>query len=216
MAIEEGMISYNTTSTGPATVAPFGGRAAATANNAISWGAPTRSGAPFVLDMACAISSWGKVESLKLYGGKLPENWALDADGNPTLDPAAAKTMLPSAGARGYGLAFLSSVLAGPLVGARMPLHKGWSIFADCSEHFFYCIDVKQFVDLDVYYDEMEKTIAAIRTMSPAEGFDRVRIPGELEAERAEQWKRDGIPIHRDHASKLEQLAKGMQLAVPW
>jgi ureidoglycolate dehydrogenase (NAD+) len=216
MAIEAGMISYNTTSTGPATVAPFGGRQPATANNCISWGAPTRTGAPFVLDMACAISSWGKVESLKLYGQPLPENWALDAEGNPTLDPAAAKTMLPSAGARGYGLAFLSSVLAGPLVGARMPIHKGWSIFADGSEHFFYCIDIKQFVDLDSFYDELESTMAEIRKLPPAAGFDRVCVPGELEWERSQQWRQEGIPIHRDHASKLEELAASMQLSVPW
>ena len=37
----------------------------------------------------------------------------------------AAKILLPAAGARGYGLAFLCSVLAGPLVGSKMPLHKG-------------------------------------------------------------------------------------------
>ncbi|HEX4071383.1 MAG TPA: Ldh family oxidoreductase, partial [Planctomycetaceae bacterium] len=72
MAVEAGMIGFSTTSTGPATVAAYGSRRPATANNAIAWGIPTRSGAPFVLDMACAISSWGKVESLKLYGRELP------------------------------------------------------------------------------------------------------------------------------------------------
>ncbi|MEX2286047.1 MAG: Ldh family oxidoreductase [Planctomycetaceae bacterium] len=216
LAIEAGMISYNTTSTGPATVVPFGGRKPATANNAFSWGVPTRTGAPFVLDMACAISSWGKVESLKLYGQPLPNDWALDVDGNPTLDPAAAKTMLPAAGARGYGLAFLSSVLAGPLVGGLMPIHKGWSVAADGSEHFFYCIDIKQFVDEDAFYAELDSAIADIRALPPVSGFDRVRIPGELEWERAEGWKRSGIPIHREHASKLEELARGMKLDVPW
>ena len=216
MAIEAGMISFNTTSTGPATVAPFGGRQPATANNAFSWGVPTRSGAPFVLDMACAISSWGKVESLKIYGQPLPDGWALDADGNATLDPAAAKTMLPASGARGYGLAFLSSVLAGPLVGARMPIHKSWSVAADGSEHFFYCIDIKQFVDESEFYSELEAAVGDIRHLPPAEGFDRVRIPGELEWERAAAWRRDGIPIHRDHAQKLAALAQSMKLDVPW
>ncbi len=216
MAAKEAMISYNTTSTGPATVAPFGGRQPGTANNAFCWGVPLRSGAPFILDMACAISSWGKVESLKLYGRPLPDGWALDANGDPTLDPATAKTLLPAAGARGYGLAFLSSVLAGPLVAARMPIHKSWSIFVDGSEHFFYCIDVKQFVDVDAFYDELESAAADIRQLAAAEGFDRVRLPGELEWERARQWQEQGIPIHRDHAKKLEELAAGMKLQVPW
>ena len=216
MAAQAGMISFNTTSTGPATVAAYGSRTPATANNAFAWGAPTRSGPPFILDAACAVSSWGKVESLGLYGRPIPEGWALDAEGRLTTDPKAAKTLLPFAGARGYGLAFLSSVLAGPLVGARMPLHKSWSVAADGSEHFFYAIDVAQFVEPDKFYGELEATMNDIRALSPAEGFDKVRLPGELEWERAERWRREGIPLHRDHVGQLETLARSMKLDMPW
>ena len=216
MAVEAGMIGYTTTSTGPATVAAYGSRKPATANNAFAWGVPTRTAAPFVLDMACGISSWGKVDTLKLYGRQVPEDWCLDAEGNPTRDPAAAKTLLPTAGARGYGLAFLSSVLAGPLVGGRMPLHKTMNVAADGSEHFFYAIDIQQFVEPERFYNELESTIAEIRALQPAAGFDAVRIPGELEWDRANRWKRDGIPLHRDHLQKLEEIADGMKLPVPW
>ena len=163
MAVEAGMIGFTTTNTGPATVAAYGSRSPATANNAVAWGVPTRSGAPFVLDMACGVSSWGKVESFKMYGRQLTPDWALDAEGHPTLDPAAAKTLLPFSAARGYGMAFLSSVLAGPLVGGRMPLHKTTYVSTEGSEHFFYAIDVKQFVDLDRFYGELDTTMAEIR-----------------------------------------------------
>lgn len=216
MAVEAGMIGFTTTSTGPATVAAYGSRRPATANNAVSWGVPTRSGAPFVLDMACGVSAWGKVESFKLYGWPLSPEWALDAAGNVTLDPGLAKTLLPFAGARGYGMAFLSSVLAGALVGGRMPMHKTAYVSTEGSEHFFYAIDIKQFVDLDRFYGEVEATISEIRALPPAEGFDRVRLPGELEWERSHRWKREGIPLHRDHVKKLEELAVGLKLAVPW
>jgi LDH2 family malate/lactate/ureidoglycolate dehydrogenase len=216
MAVEAGMIGYTTTNTGPATVAAYGSRQGAVANNAFAWGVPTPSGPPFVLDMACAVSSWGKVESLGLYGGSLPEGWALDVDGNPTSDPKTAKTLLPAAGARGYGLAFVSSVLAGTLVGGRMPFHKNRSPAADGSEHFFYAIDLSQFVDPDKYDAEIEATIADIRGLAPIEGFDKVRLPGELEWERAERWKVEGIPIHRDHANRLEETAKALKIELPW
>jgi ureidoglycolate dehydrogenase (NAD+) len=216
MAVEAGMIGFTTTSTGPATVAAYGSRRPATANNAIAWGLPTRSGAPFILDMACATSSWGKVESLKLYGRELPAGWALDAAGNPTQDPKAAKILLPFAGARGYGMAFLASALTGALVGGRMPLHKTTNVAADGSEHFFYAIDIQQFVEPDRYYSELDSTMAEIRELPPANGFDRVRLPGELEWERAQRWKRDGIPFHRDHVQKLEEIAAALKLPVPW
>ena len=143
--------------------------------------------------MACGVSSWGKVESFKMYGRQLTPDWALDAEGHPTLDPAAAKTLLPFSAARGYGMAFLSSVLAGPLVGGRMPLHKTTYVSTEGSEHFFYAIDVKQFVDLDRFYGELDTTMAEIRALPPAEGFDRVRLPGELEWERSHRWKRKGF-----------------------
>ena len=60
---------------------------------------------------------------------------AVDASGNPTDDPVLAKTLLPAAGPRGYGLALLCSILAGPLVGGKMPLHKTRSPEAEGSEH---------------------------------------------------------------------------------
>ena len=216
MAVNEGMIGYCTTSTGPATVAAYGSRQPATANNAFAWGVPTRTGPPFVLDMACAVSSWGKVESLKMYGGTLPEGWALDEHGDATNDPNAAKTLLPAAGARGYGLAFLSSVLAGPLVAGKMPLHKTRAPATEGSEHFFLAIDPSQFVDLDRFYEILEVTVADIRALEPADGFDKVCLPGELEWERSERWKRDGIPLHSDHVKSLQELATRMNLSVPW
>lgn len=216
MAVQAGMIGYSTTSTAGATVAAFGSRGPAVANNAFAWGVPTRQGAPFMLDMACAATSWGKVESFKLYGLPLPEGMALDAAGNPTTDAAAAKVLQPCAGARGFGLAFLSSVLAGPLVGGKMPLHKTGRPYAERSEHFFYVIDLKQFVEEDRFYRELDSTIADIRALAPAEGFDKVRMPGELEWERSEVYRRDGIPLHRDHTAALAQCAAAAGIGVPW
>jgi LDH2 family malate/lactate/ureidoglycolate dehydrogenase len=151
-----------------------------------------------------------------MYGRNIPDGWALDADGNSTRDPQAAKTLFPFAGARGYGMAFLSSVLAGCLVGGRMPLHKSKNFTVDGSEHFFYAIDIVQFVDLDTFYTELESTMRDIRALPVAGGFDAVRLPGELEWERSQRWRREGIPLHRDHVKKLEELAAGMKLPVPW
>ena len=126
------------------------------------------------------------------------------------------KRCFPLPAPRGYGMAFLSSVLAGPLVGGRMPLHKTANVASDGSEHFFYAIDIRQFVELDRFYGELESTMADIRGLPPADGFDRVRLPGELEWERAQRWKREGIPFHRDHVRKLEEIAAALKLPVPW
>lgn len=216
MAVEAGMIAYCTTSTAHATVAAYGSREAGTANNAFAWGAPVRSGPPFVLDMAVAASSWGKIYAQKFYGGDIPPGWAYDAAGQPTTDPAAAKVLLPAAGARGYGLAVLSSILAGTLVGGKMPIHKTRGVEVEGSEHFFYVIDLAKFTDPEAYYTEMDQAFADIRALPPAPGFDQVRLPGELEAARFAKWSVEGIPLHRSPLILLAELAAKHKLMVPW
>ena len=215
MAVNEGCIGYSTTSTAYPTVAAYGSQQAAVANNAFAWGVPSQDTPPFVLDMACAEASWGKVESRKLYGLPLPEGWALDEQGQPTTDAKSAKTLLPAAGARGFGLAFLCSVLAGPLVGSRMPIHKKRDPYLEGSEHFFYAIDPTKFGDPEKFHAKLGSASADIRALAPAEGFDKVRLPGELEWERAARWKIEGIPIHRDHANALKMLGESLKIAAP-
>lgn len=216
MAIEAGVIGYTTTSTGPATVAAYGSREPAVANNAFAWGVPIPGGAPFILDVACAASSWGKVHTMKAYGETMPEGWALDEDGNATTNPAEAKTLLPFSGPRGYGMAFVSSVLAGPLVAARMPIKKTWSITSDGSEHFFYAIDINHFVEPEKFNRHMQMASEEIRELAPSDGFDKVRLPGEIEWERSQQWAAEGIPFHKDHAKELGELGTKLKVDVPW
>ncbi len=219
MAAEAGMIGYCTTSTGMATVAAYGSRQPATANNAFAWAAPSRTGAPFCLDMACAVSSWGKVQALGMYGKSLPEGWALDGAGNPTLDPAQAKTLCWPPGARSGqrpGVSLLDLFGCARSWPGECLLHKTRHPEVEGSEHFFYAIDIRQFGDEDRYYEEIDRTMADIRGLETQPGFERVTLPGELEWQRAVRWRSEGIPLHRDHLKELGEVAAAMKIAVPW
>jgi len=216
LAAREGLIAYCATNTGRASVAAHGSPQPATANNAFSWAAPTRSGIPFCLDMSCASTSWSKIEALALYGGMLPGEWALDAQGQPTCDPRQAKVLLPAAGPRGFGLAWQCSLLAGPLVGGKMPLHKTRRAQAEDSEHFFYCLDVSRFGHLEHFYNQVDEAARQVRELTPSTPGQPVRLPGDLEHQRASEWARDGIPLHRTHVAALEQLADRHKIPVPW
>jgi len=216
LAAQAGMIGYCATSTGRASVAAHGSTTAAVANNAFAWAAPSRSGAPFCLDMSCGVSSWSKVETLGLYGQPLPENWALDEHGQPTLDPAAARVLLPAAGPRGFGLAWQSSLVAGALVGGKLPLHKKAHPEADESEHFFYVIDIARFGAVDRFYNEVDRTADEVRALPPAPGHRQVQLPGDLEWKRAREWEEQGIPLHRSHLEELAAVARKSKIPVPW
>ena len=215
LAAQQGMIGFSTTSTHQATVAAYGSRQPASANNAMSWAVPTGSGAPFVLDMAIAESSWGKINTLGMYGLPIEPGWALDEAGNETTDAAAAKTLLPLSGARGAGLGFVSAAMTAALVGRKTPIHKSANPFGPGSDHFFQAIDPSHFGAPDRFLKEIDATIADIHELEPAEHFDKVRVAGELEWERAEKWTADGIPLHREHVDSLTKLATGLGRELP-
>lgn len=216
MAVRAGMIGYCTTNTGRATVAAHGSTQGATANNAIAWGVPTREGAPFVLDMACAKTSWGKLETQAMYGLPVPSGYALDSEGKETTDSSAVKTLLPAAGPRGYGLAMVSSILTGALAGGKLPINKTRPPEIEGSEHFFYVIDLKQFVEEEHFHDELDSAIKAIHQLSTVSENEPVRLPGEFEWEQTQRALSEGLLVHRDHASQLKALADRVRFDVPW
>jgi (2R)-3-sulfolactate dehydrogenase (NADP+) len=89
----------------PAAMAPWGGKAA-----------------PVVVDLALSKVARGNLVAARQKGETIPDDWALDPDGNPTTDPAKgiAGTMLPLGGAKGAALAFMVEVLAAAIVGTHL------------------------------------------------------------------------------------------------
>ena len=61
----------------------------------------------------------GEIELHRRAGQPLPEGWAIDADGQPTTDPAAALAgaMLPFGGHKGSAIGTMIELLAGVMIG---------------------------------------------------------------------------------------------------
>lgn len=83
----------------------------------IACGAPGGQKPPFILDMAPSVAARGKIYKAKRRGEKIPLGWALDAEGRPTDDPAAALegVMLPMGGPKGSGLSISMLMVLEPL-----------------------------------------------------------------------------------------------------
>lgn len=102
-------------------MAAFGGKKALLGTNPITISIPSDDIDNYIcLDMATSITARGKLLESKRKGEPIPEGMALDKDGNPTTDPAEGLegSILPFGGFKGYGLAFMFELLAGPLVSA--------------------------------------------------------------------------------------------------
>ncbi|KLU24203.1 oxidoreductase [Caballeronia mineralivorans PML1(12)] len=100
-------------------VAPAGGTKPVFGTNPIAFAWPRSGGVPFVFDFATSAIARGDIELHRRSDKKIPPGWALDAEGQPTEDPAAAMkgAMLTFGGHKGSALAAMVELLAGPLIG---------------------------------------------------------------------------------------------------
>lgn len=212
MATENQMIGFSATNTGKPTLVPPGGTEPVVANNAMSYALPVGDTHPIVLDMACGVSSWGKVGTLRMYNEPIPEGWLLDDSGQPSQDQNPGRMMAPSGGAKGYGLALIMGILAGPLVGGMMACNKT----TITSEHFFIAINIESFTKFDTYISEVQEGIKVIHNAMTAEDFTQVYLPGEIEWNNYDEWKETGIPIHVDHLRSLANMAEKLDLKIFW
>ena len=109
-------------SNSPAAMAPLGGNKASFGTNPIAFGCPVADGEPIIVDMSLSKVARGKIMNAKQKGEtRIPEGWALDAQGQPTTDPdkALKGTMIPLGDAKGAALALMVEILAASLTGAH-------------------------------------------------------------------------------------------------
>jgi len=118
----------------PAAIAPWGGARALYGTNPIAFACPRADGPPLVIDLSVSTVARGKVVLAAKAGQPIPDDWALDADGNATTDAAVALegSMAPlggrTAGAKGAALGLMVELLCGALTGSKFG-YQGSSFF---------------------------------------------------------------------------------------
>lgn len=215
LAAEQNMIGFCCTSSGGATVIAPGTVEAAVGNHGFAWAIPTGLSAdstPLVIDFSTGAASWAEIRLLQSLGLPIPPGIALNAQGEAVSSAAAAARLLPAGGAFGFGMALACGILAGPLSGGRLPLHKKKANpSANDSEHFCYVLDVGQFADVERFYREVSTAITEIRALSTtADG--PVRIPGDCCALEQRRSSDPGVPLLRSTAVAIRERALKMKL----
>lgn len=161
-------------------LAPTGGSKPLFGTNPICMAMPGAGGRPpIVLDMATTVVARTKVRAAAKEGRTIPEGWALDADGNPTIDADAALkgTLLPIGGYKGYGLSLFVDLFAGMLAqgvfaGDVVPLSDLTA--PSRNGHVFIVFDVVRFMSSGAY--ESSYQLLYERVKECGEG---VLLPGE-------------------------------------
>ena len=114
-----GLIGFGLTNASPI-VAPPGGKTRVIGTNPIAFSVPDGAGGVAMqFDQSTTTVALGKITMAKAAGESIPEGWAVDADGKPTTDPAAALggSLVSMGGYKGWGFGLMAELLAAGMTG---------------------------------------------------------------------------------------------------
>lgn len=211
-ALEAGMMSLVFTNSSPA-LPVWGGREKLMGVSPIACGAPAGNERGFILDMAPSVAARGKVYKAVRRGEKIPPDWALDADGNPTEDPEKALqgVMLPMGGPKGSALAIMMDVFSGVLSGSAFAGHVtnpyDPSRPADVG-HFLVALKPDLFMSLEDFKGRMDYLYRRVVGSERMPGVDRIYFPGEIEQITHEERLKTGIPYVQAEIDTLNKEAE--------
>jgi LDH2 family malate/lactate/ureidoglycolate dehydrogenase len=72
------------------------------------------------------------------------------------------------------------------------------------------------FMHPEQFKREMDTYVRRVRALQPLEGFDQAYLPGGVEAARERAYRKEGIPVGRDHQQRLQGLADELGIQPPW
>ncbi|MGH8210074.1 MAG: Ldh family oxidoreductase [Steroidobacteraceae bacterium] len=212
MLAERGLIGIVASNTRPLMPAP-GGAEPVVGNNPLAIAVPSAEEMPIVLDMAMSASAMGKIRLAAAESKPIPDTWATDVSGRSTTDPAEAirGMLLPAAGAKGFGLAFMIDLLCGALSGggvgaAVRPLYSNLADPYNCS-HLFITIDVAHFGDPKVFAQTVAVAAGRVRQSARAPDVEQLFAPGDL-ARREAAVNGEWCPLAEEVARQLLALAQ--------
>jgi LDH2 family malate/lactate/ureidoglycolate dehydrogenase len=216
MAARENCVAFLATNASPA-MAPWGGREKVVGTNPWSWASPAGRHAPMVLDIANTSVARGKIYLAKQKGLAIPQGWAIDAEGAPTTDPAAAidGVVLPMAGHKGYAIAVIMDMLSGVLTGSGFGkgVHGPYQIeHRGSAGQLMIVLDIERFQPIADFNARMDQLIAELKAAPLAKNSSGIFYPGELEARHDIVNRREGLQLSDNVLSDLRAVAEGAEL----
>ena len=220
MALEHGCIGI-VTSNASAVTAPFGAAQRLLGTNPLSVAVPGGKNPPFVIDMATSQGAMKKVRKALEEGKSIPGDWALDENGSPTTDPAAALkgVMLTFGGVKGSGITILTDILSGVLSGANF----GGRVLSVATNqeresgngNFMLAIKVDMFMPLAQFKTRMDEELDKIMALTPAKGIEKVVYPGFFEHQTQVLRREQGIPMEQSLVEKLRRMGDKYAVSFP-
>jgi LDH2 family malate/lactate/ureidoglycolate dehydrogenase len=199
MAARAGLIGIHTVSSRLHVAAP-GSIGAVTGTNPIAFAFPTLD-EPFVIDIGTSAFMGTDLIFQERRQAVLPEGVALDAQGQPTRDPAKVHVLLPFGGYKGFALSLAMQAM-GFFAGAGLGDDKiyGYLIMA---------MKPDLLVPLDQFRRDVSDALARVKAAPRQPGVDEIRLPGERSQRERLRLRREGLEIDRKIYDALRALPQG-------
>jgi ureidoglycolate dehydrogenase (NAD+) len=216
-AANAGMAGIVMSASGPM-MAYHGAKVAGVSSNPLAIAFPAENRPPLLLDMSTSNVAMGKVMSARDAGREIPLGWGLDAQGRDTTDPRKLATLLPLGGAKGSGLSFMIECLCSltvdnPIIASA--LAAGGKLDAPFLNGVAIALDLAAFGDRERILGEADRFARLIAALPPADGVERIYLPGERGDSILQARMRDGIPLPQGTWSRLLACAKALAVAPP-
>jgi len=183
----------------------------------------------FSYDAATSVVPRGKLEVYAKNGKDLPDEWALDTDGKPSINPTEVLNniihksgggIVPLGGVgelhgghKGYGFGVIvdlfTAVISGGLTSNYVNITPGLNGIC----HYFMAIDYGVFGDKAVIKANMSKFLRELRESKKAKGQSRIYTHGEKEAEMMARRINGHIPINEKTLQEMKDIARKQGIA---
>lgn len=171
-----------------------------------------------LVDISASITTNNMGARLVRQGRRFPGQWALDAAGHPTDDPAvlaAGGSILPAGGLdhghKGYGWALVAEALTQGLAGfGRADAPNGWGACA-----FVQVVDPAAFGGREAFGRQTGWLAEACRRAAPRPGVERVRLPGEQALARRRDALARGVVMYPGIMDALRPFAERFGIEMP-
>ena len=219
-AVEHDMVGIVMRNENPR-VAPWGGRDPFFYTNPIAVGVPTSKEPPIIIDMAAGSFSIGQVVMAARDKRPLPSPHLVTSEGVYTddatkivIDPFNRESRfngsLVTLGYKGLIWALIVELFSGLLSGTNTSNKNDYEPTPDrpwdegC---FFMAIDVSKLRPVSEFKAATDEYARALRSVRPVEGFERIIVPGEVEARKEEQRRKEGVPVRDEDWQKVLDTA---------
>lgn len=194
-----------------AAMSPTGGYEAFFGTNPIAASFPAGTSATVKIDLATSIVARGNIIAANKKKAPIPEGWALNSAGEPTVDPAEALrgTVLTMAGHKGYALALMVEAFSGILSGAAVGSEIG-SMYKDLDRrqnvgHFFCLFNIAAFLPPEQFTTRMQKMIERLKGIKRRPGVQEILIPGERSERAMRTNTSEGVPVDDETVAEIQK-----------